>query len=104
MPVDRLPALELMASRSASDPFPHYCLAQEYRSRGRHDDAVTAFTTLRERFPAYVPQYLMAAQLLHELGRDADARDWLNAGIAAARSARDGHSLGELESLLASLP
>ena len=103
MPVDRLPALELMASRSASDPFPHYCLAQEYRSRGRHDDAVAAFAKLRERFPAYVPQYLMAAQLLHELGRRDDARDWLTAGIDAARAAKDGHAAGELEGMLATL-
>lgn len=103
MPVDRLPALELMASRSASDPFPHYCLAQEYRTRGRHDDAVAAFARLRERFPAYVPQYLMAAQLLHELGRDPEARDWLTAGITAARAAKDGHAAGELEGMLATL-
>jgi len=104
MPVDRLPALEMMASRSPNDPFPQYCLAQEYRSRGRSDDAVSAFTQLRERFPAYVPQYLMAAQLLHEFGRHADARDWLTAGIDAARAARDTHSTGELEGMLASLP
>lgn len=104
MPPDRLAALELMASRSAADPFPHYCLAQEYRSRGRHDDAVGAFAQLRERFPAYVPQYLMAAQLLHELGRDVEARDWLTAGVSAARAAKDGHAAGELEGMLASLP
>lgn len=103
MPVDRLPTLELMASRSTNDPFPHYCLAQEYRSRGRHDDALKTFAQLRERFPAYVPQYLMAAQLLHELGRDLEARDWLAAGIAAARAARDLHAAGELEGMLASL-
>jgi hypothetical protein len=93
----------MMVSRSPNDPFPYYCLAQEYRSRARHDDALTAFATLRARFEGYVPQYLMAGQLCHELGRIAEARDWLTAGVAAARAARDGHALGELESLLASL-
>ena len=38
------------------------------------------------------------------MGRVDDARAWLTAGIAAARAARDGHSLGELETALAALP
>jgi hypothetical protein len=45
----------------------------------------------------------MAAQLLHELGRDPEARDWLTAGITAARAAKDGHAAGELEGMLATL-
>ncbi len=103
MPPDRLAVLEMMVSKSPADPFPYYCLAQEYRSRGRLDDAVAAFENLRARFAGYVPQYLMAAQVLKELKRDADARACLEAGIAAARAARDGHSLGELEDMLATL-
>ena len=104
MPPDRLAVLEMMASKAQSDPFPHYCLAQEYRSRGRVDDALRAFEDLRARFPAYVPQYLMAAQVCQESGRHDDARTWLGHGIDAARAARDTHALGELEGLLASLP
>jgi predicted Zn-dependent protease len=103
MPPDRLTMLETLVSKSPSDPFPFYCLAQEYRARARLDDAVAAFERLRARFPAYVPQYLMAAQVLQELKRTDDARDFLTAGVAAARAARDGHSLGELEGMLASL-
>lgn len=103
MPTDRLAALEMMVSGAPNDPFPYYCLAQEYRSRGRAEDSVTAFEGLRGRFPTYVPQYLMAAQVLQELGRLSDARAWLTAGIDVARAARDGHSLGELEGALAAL-
>lgn len=99
----RLEALELMVSRQPNDPFPYYCLAQEYRSVGRTDDAVTAFERLRERFPEYVPQYLMAAQVLESLRRIEDARRWLTDGIAAARARRDSHALGELEAMLTTL-
>ncbi len=103
MPPDRLVMLETLVSKSPNDPFPYYCLAQELRARGRLDDAVAAFENLRARFPAYVPQYLMAAQVLQSLTRLDDARARLEDGIAAARSARDSHSLGELEGMLASL-
>ena len=103
MPPDRLVMLETLVSKSPNDPFPYYCLAQELRSRGRLEDAATAFEDLRARFASYVPQYLMAAQVLGELKRVDDARKCLEDGIAAARAARDNHSLGELESMLASL-
>ena len=100
----RLEALEQMAARAPNDPFPQYCLADAYRSQGRTDDAVRAFDHLRARFPSYVPQYLMAAQLLSELKRFDDARAVLTEGIEAARKARDSHALSELEGTLASLP
>ncbi len=99
----RLDMLEKLVARGPADPFPYYGLAQEYRSQGRHEDALGTFRDLRVRFPSYVPQYLMAAQLLHELGRTPEARTWCEAGIEAARTARDHHSLGELESFLGSL-
>lgn len=100
----RLEALEMMVSRAPNDPFPYYGLALEYRGQKRLDDALATFAGLRTRFPAYVPQYLMAAQILQELGRHDEAREVVTAGVAAARAARDGHAAGELESLLASLP
>lgn len=59
----RLDVLEKMVAREPNDAFPYYCLAQEYRSAGRADDALAAFQKLRDRFPGYVPQYLMAGQL-----------------------------------------
>jgi hypothetical protein len=50
-----------------------------------------------------VPQYLMAAQMLVELGRKDEARAVFAAGVTAARAARDAHAAGELESALAGL-
>ncbi|MEI8254620.1 MAG: tetratricopeptide repeat protein [Deltaproteobacteria bacterium] len=99
----RLEVLEQMIARGVNDPFPMYGLALEYRSAGRLEDAVSAFANLRAKFPQYVPQYLMCGQILGKLGRAADARAVLEAGIVVARAARDGHSASELEEALAGL-
>ena len=98
----RLEALEMMVSREPNDPFPYYGLALEYRSAGRLQDCVEGFRKLRAKFPDYVPMYLMAAQVSHELGVTDDARRWCLDDIEAAKRKRDSHAMGELESLLAS--
>ena len=100
----RVEMLEKMVAAMPADPFPYYCLAQEYRGANRTDDALAAFQLLRERFPDYVPQYLMAAQTCQTAGRFDEARTWATTGIAVAEKKRDAHSAGELEGLLASLP
>lgn len=93
-----------LGGEAGNDPFVWYGLAMEYRSLERYDDAVATFGALRARSPAYVPMYLMCGQLLEKMGRVADAREWLGAGIAAARSKGDAHAQGELEGALAALP
>lgn len=99
----RLEALEKMVSLGPKDPFPYYGLALEYRSAGRVDDALALFQRMREQFSGYVPQYLMAAQMLIDRNDKSAARAVLEAGITAARAARDSHAAGELESALAGL-
>lgn len=99
----RLEALEKMVAAGVDNPMAWYGLAMEYRSQKRFDDALRAFERTREKYPAYVPQYLMAAQMLQETARPAEARAWCEAGIAAARGARDAHAQGELEGFLATL-
>jgi len=43
----------------------------------------------------------MTGQLLEELGRRDESAEWCRAGIERAQAARDAHTVGELESLLA---
>jgi hypothetical protein len=100
----RLEVLEKLAARGGADPFPTYALALEYRSAGRDDDAAQTFERLRAAHPGYVPQYLIAGQLLQKLGRLEAAREWLSEGVSRASTARDAHALGELQSALAGLP
>jgi predicted Zn-dependent protease len=97
----RLAALEKMTASGTADAFAWYALALEYRKEGRIDDALATFRTLRERDASYLPMYLMAGQMLVEAARSADAREWLEAGVALARAKGDSKTLGELESELA---
>jgi len=99
----RLAVLEKMTADPKADPFAWYGLAMEYRALGRTDDALRAFETLRGRDPSYVAMYLMAAQMLGQLSRPAEARSWAEEGIAQARRKGDTHAVGELEGLLAGL-
>jgi hypothetical protein len=44
----------------------------------------------------------MCGQMLADAGR-AEAREWLEAGVSAARAKRDTHALGEIEAALDAL-
>lgn len=99
----RLDLVEKTIAAGSQDPFHFYARAMELRSLGRREDALLAFAELRDRFGAYVPTYLMAAQLAHELGRTDDARAWADLGIERAQAANDAHTLSELGTFKATL-
>jgi predicted Zn-dependent protease len=99
----RLEFLQKHTASGAADAFAWYGLAMEYRALDRHDEALAAFVSLRDKSPDYVPMYLMCGQMLEKLGRMDDARQWLTAGIEAARTKGDSHALGELEGALTAL-
>ncbi len=99
----RLAFLEKTTAGGSKDPMAWYGLAMEYRSAGRHDEALQTFTTLRAQTPEYVAMYLMCGTMLDGLGRGEEARTWLEAGVDAAKKKGDSHALGELESALAAL-
>ncbi len=104
MPVNkRLAFLEQTTRAGNADSFAWYGLALEYRKEQRFDEAVAAFTSLREKDPAYLALYLMAGQTLVEAGRAPDAKSWLEAGITLAHEKGDHKALGELESALADI-
>jgi hypothetical protein len=97
--------LRLTASggSGSEDPFAWYGLAMEYRSLSRLEESLAAFAELRARAPAYVPMYLMCAQVLESLGRIEEARAWLTGGVLAAQEKGDTHALSELSAALAAL-
>jgi predicted Zn-dependent protease len=99
----RLAFLEKITREGSKDPMAWYGLAMEYRALERWDDAVNAFAKLRAQSPEYVAMYLMCGQVLDGMDRKGDAREWLEAGIAAAKAKKDGHALSELETALAEL-
>ena len=97
----RLALLEQLVSSGKADSFARYGLAMEYRKEGRHEDALAAFQALREEDASYLPMYLMTGQLLMEMSRNDDAKEWLRAGIELAKTKGDGKTLSELEDALA---
>ncbi len=99
----RLAMLEKMLAAGQADAFARYALGMEYRKEKRFEDAVRTFDELRQSDAEYLPQYLMAGQTLVEAGRAADAREWLEAGIALARRQGNMKTLGELESALSEI-
>lgn len=99
----RLLFLEQLVQKGQADSFSLYALALEYKSTGQVEEALRTFVSLKEQDPGYVPQYLMAGQLLAGADRKDEARAWLTEGIGRARSTGNSHALSELESALASL-
>jgi tetratricopeptide (TPR) repeat protein len=99
----RLAMLEQLTTSGGADAFAWYALALEYRKEQRIDDAMRTFQALREREADYLPMYLMAGQVLTEVGRHDEARVWLEEGVVLARSKGDTKTLGELEDALADL-
>jgi len=97
----RLALLEKMVASNGADSFTVYALAMEYRALGRTDEALRTFDGLRKKDANYVPMYQMAGQLLVGMGRGAEARQWLEAGIEVARRAGDAKASNELEAALA---
>lgn len=98
--MDRIGTFQSFIARAPDDPFPRYGLAMEHKSRGDLAAAWTVFSELLDRFPDYVPTYLMAGGTLIGLGRPEEAADVFRRGIEVATRTRDAHARGELETAL----
>lgn len=103
MTATRLDKLRAIAAKTPNDPFPLYGIAMELKNTGQKDEARQAFTDLEQKFPNYIPQYLMHAQLLVDLGLRAEARELLGRAIPVAQKAGNGHAAGEMQQLLDTL-
>lgn len=101
--MDRIATFKSFIERSPADPFPRYGLAMEHKGRGELAEAWAAFAELLERFPDYVPTYLMAGGTLAALGRRDEAADVYRRGREAAARKGDAHAARELEAALAEL-
>lgn len=98
--MDRIATFQSFIARAPGDPFPRYGLAMEYKSRGDLAAAWAAFSELLDRFPDYVPTYLMAGGTLIALSRRDEAAAVYRRGIEVATRSSDAHARGELETAL----
>ena len=101
--MDRIATFKSFVARSPADPFPRYGLAMEHKGQGQLDEAWAVFAELMDKFPDYVPTYLMAGGTLAALGRRDEAANIYRKGIEVAGRRGDTHARGELESALAEL-
>jgi len=101
--MDRIATFKSFIQRTPADPFPRYGLAMEHKGRGELAEAWAVFSELLERFPEYVPTYLMAGSTLIALGRRDEAADVYQRGIERAAQRGEQHAHGELTAALAEL-
>jgi tetratricopeptide (TPR) repeat protein len=100
---DRLAKLTKLLELDPSDAFVLYGIAQEHAKGGRVEEAVAFFDRCLAADPAYCYAYFHKAQALGAAGRRAEALAAANAGIRAAKAARDAKALSELQGLADSL-
>jgi predicted Zn-dependent protease len=92
--------IQEMLAEDPSDPFLRYGLAMDFAGAGEQEEAARCFRDLLRDSPDYIAGYLQAARVLHQLGRDEEARAVARTGVAAARNKGDEHAAGELEFFL----
>ena len=97
---DRLESLKQLLAEYPNDAFARYGLALEYANSGQTETALQEFAKLLEQHPEYTAGYQMAAQTLLREGRNDQARQLLEEGIACARRARNSHAEGEMQQML----
>jgi len=95
-PEQRLAAFRAHLAQRPDDPFARYSLAMALRAAFDREGAVAEFRELVRRAPDYVPTFLMLGQVLEELGREAEALEVFEQGIAAARRRGELHAEREL--------
>lgn len=98
----RLEVLLRATSAPQADSFAWYALALEYRGLDRLDEALATFQRLREKDPGYVPAYQMCGTMLMAAGCPEEGREWLEAGVDAARRSGNTKAAEEMREALGS--
>lgn len=101
--MDRLSQLKAFLAEQPADPFLNYALAQEHISMGDDAGAREIFDRLLSGDPGYVATYYHYGKLLERASDKEAAMEMYRRGIAAAREAKEQHSLSELQSALLEL-
>lgn len=101
--INRRQKLEDLLQREPNDPFLLFGLAMEDLREGKANDGINRLIALAEAHPNYSAAYLQLGQALVGVGRDDEAKRWLEQGIAAAQRAGDTHAAGEMHGLLLTL-
>ncbi len=98
--MSRIEALTAILSQDPSNFLARYGLAMEYSNAGQFQPALDEFQKLLTANPDYTAGYFMAAQTLVKAGKQDEAKQMLQSGIAVAQRKRDAHSESEMQAML----
>ncbi len=95
--MDRIEHLKQFLITSPSDSFLMHALALEYVKIGNDADACKLFKEILTRDPLYIGSYYHFAKLLERTGKNEDAIEWYEKGLASAKQLNDQHAYNELQ-------
>ena len=98
--MDRAATLRQFLEDNPKDSFARYGLAMEHVRAGDAQGALEEFRKLVEINPEYTAAYQMAAQTLMKLGKNGDASNWLERGLACATRTGNAHAKAEMQAML----
>jgi tetratricopeptide (TPR) repeat protein len=94
--MEKIEKLKSFLKSSPEDPFLNHALALEFIKMGNDREARILFLKILVRDPSYIGSYYHLARLLERAGETANAKDWYEKGMIAAKEAGDGHAFNEL--------
>lgn len=92
--------LKEILAQNPNDAFARYGLAMELANQGNAEAALAEFEQLTTANADYTAGYQMSAQLLLKSGRNEEARQRLEAGVAAAQRTGNRLALNEMSAML----
>jgi len=94
-----IPQLQALLKDEPNDPFLLYGLAQEHAKAGDTAHAIEFYDRCLAADPAYCYAHYHKAVALQAAHRTPEALVAIEAGLFAAKVAKDGHALSELQAL-----
>ena len=95
--MDRIEKLKEFLAESPQDSFVKHALALEYVKIGQEAAARSLWEQVLEHDPGYIGSYYHLGKLLERTGEKELAISWYEKGMAAAKSAKNGHAYNELQ-------
>jgi tetratricopeptide (TPR) repeat protein len=98
--MDKIGMLTKILQANPADAFARYGLAMAYSAEAKSEEALREFAETTRHNPDYVPAYQMSAQELLKAGRTDEARERLQAGLAACERTGNAHAASEMGAML----
>ena len=89
-----------MVVQDPNNTFARYALAQDYATNERLEEEAAEFARLIEIDPNYTAAYFHGGKTLQRLGREQQAREVYERGIAACERVGNAHALSEMRAAL----